>query len=523
MCSPTAADAVLNVQDLEAVLASGNATVTTTGTIVQATNIHVDARFTWSASNTLTLDAFRLIELNRKVTVAGTGAVSLITNDGGSGGEFACDGSGRLHFNNLASTLTINSAPYALVSSVASLKSAIAANPSGTFALAKNYDAKKDGTYVTSPVSTVFSGSFNGLGNAISNLSINNSTEDGSIGLFAETMGGSIANIRLLNENVQVFARSQTGGLVGWAIGGSIAHSFTTGSVTGGDSVYLGGLIGNSTANVVVSGSAVNVVSNSVAGNEYEGGLIGVAGGPIADSYANGSVSGSGDVGGLVGKAWSSSVQRSWASGGVSGSDGAANVGGLVGENSATIARSHASGNVTCQSYCGGLVGIDTEYPGKISQSFATGNISGYHTGGLVGGNGEKGEISDSYALGAVTGYSEAGGLVGENLNGEGYHAIARSYSTGTVTGQSGYYSGGLIGDDLYASTTKHAYWDMTTSGITDPSQGAGNVANDPGIKGLSDKKLKAGLPKGFNPKIWNEDSSINGGLPYLINNPPQS
>jgi hypothetical protein len=63
----------------------------------------------------------------------------------------------------------------------------------------------------------------------------------------------------------------------------------------------------------------------------------------------------------------------------------------------------------------------------------------------------------------------------------------------------------------------------MTTSGITNPGQGAGNVANDPGITGLSDSKLKSGLPKGFNPKIWNEDSNINGGLPYLIANPPRN
>jgi hypothetical protein len=30
-------------------------------------------------------------------------------------------------------------------------------------------------------------------------------------------------------------------------------------------------------------------------------------------------------------------------------------------------------------------------------------------------------------------------------------------------------------------------------------------------------------LPKGFDPKIWNKDSNVNGGLPYLIANPPQS
>jgi hypothetical protein len=103
-------------------------------------------------------------------------------------------------------------------------------------------------------------------------------------------------------------------------------------------------------------------------------------------------------------------------------------------------------------------------------------------------------------------------------------HSISSSYATGEVNGTSGY-TGGLIGFETYGggSNVKKAYWDMTTSGISDPSQGAGNVANDPGIKGLSDSQLKSGLPKGFNPKIWSEDSNINGGLPYLLANRPQS
>src|SRR5207302_243221 len=159
------------------------------------------------------------------------------------------------------------------------------------------------------------------------------------------------------------------------------------------------------------------------------------------------------------------------------------------------------------------------------SQSFATGSVSADQNsntgaGGLVGLN-ELGEISNSYATGAVCA-KEAGGLVCQNINNAGYHAISNSYSTGAVTGQSGY-TGGLLGGDEFTSTIKHAYWDMTTSGITDPSQGAGNLANDPGITGLSDSQLTSGLPKGFSAKIWNEDSHINGGRPYLINNRPQS
>jgi hypothetical protein len=61
----------------------------------------------------------------------------------------------------------------------------------------------------------------------------------------------------------------------------------------------------------------------------------------------------------------------------------------------------------------------------------------------------------------------------------------------------------------------------MDASGIGNPSQGAGNIANDPGITGLSDTQLKSGLPAGFDKSIWKEKSAINGGNPYLIANPP--
>jgi hypothetical protein len=214
-CEPTATDAVLNVADLENLLASGDTKVATTGSGVQAVNIHVNAKLSWSAATTLTFDAFRSIEVNRKVTVAGTGGVSLITSDGGSGGEFVCNDNGRLQFSALSSTLTINGTPYVLVNSVASLASAIAANSSGAFALATNYDAKKDGTYTSSPIATVFSGSFNGLGNRISNLSINDLTTDDSVGLFAQTAGGWIANARLFSENIRGALGTICGGLVG--------------------------------------------------------------------------------------------------------------------------------------------------------------------------------------------------------------------------------------------------------------------------------------------------------------------
>jgi hypothetical protein len=501
-------------------LASGNVTVTTTGSGVQATNIHVNARLGWSAATTLVLDAYRSIELNSKVTVAGTGGVSLTTNDGGSGGEFACENNGRVTFASLSSALMIDGRPYVLVNSVSSLASAIAANPSGAFALAKNYNAKKDGTYASAPVSTVFSGSFDGLGNTISNLSINDPTEEASVGLFAETGASStLSNIRLVNESVQGWF---VGGLVGgvefsWAKSATITHSFNSGTVSG---LIAGGLLGGGSGVVASSGSTATVSGGQV------GGLIAVMNsGSISDSWATGNVSGDNFfVGGLVGYEQSGVIKHSWASGQVSGTYDAS-TGGLVGvDDWGLIEKSYASGAVSCTFNCGGLVGWegmnDAGTP-KVLQSYATGTVTAdpttYWCSGALVGRKTIGDILNSYASGAVTANC-AGGLLGENDDGP-YRSISSSYATGAVNGTK--WGGGLIGYGGFGSKVKHTFWDMTTSGITDPSQGAGNIANDPGIKGLSDKKLKSGLPSGFDPKIWNEDSTINNGLPYLINNPP--
>jgi hypothetical protein len=121
--------------------------------------------------------------MDKLMKVSGAGGLSVITNDGGSGGEFSFGNRGRLNFQNLSSPFTINGIGYTLVGNVATLSSAIAANPSGAFALANGYDASQDGTYAVSPVATMFSGAFNGLGNAISNLTINDPTENAYVGL----------------------------------------------------------------------------------------------------------------------------------------------------------------------------------------------------------------------------------------------------------------------------------------------------------------------------------------------------
>jgi len=99
---------------------------------------------------------------------------------------------------------------------------------------------------------------------------------------------------------------------------------------------------------------------------------------------------------------------------------------------------------------------------------------------------------------------------------------ISTSYSIGKVTGGAGSDVGGLIGDDVApAGSPDDTDWDTDTSGITNPSQGAGNIANDRGITGLTTAQFQSGLPAGFEPSIWGEKSNIDDGFPYLLANLP--
>jgi len=467
-CAPTAASAVLNVGDLETLLASGNVAVTTTGSGVQAKDINVKAALAWSSTGALTLDANRSIAIDQAMSIAGFSGLTLDTS--ARNGTLSFGKKGHVGFADLSSALTINGAGYTLVNTIAALASAIKTNPTGDYALAAGYDASADGTYASSPVSTTFEGAFEGLGNTISHLAIDMTDRQPYvyIGLFANLgTGASIDNLALSKVNI-AGPKGRHGGEIGGLVGQNLGLLF-------GDSV---------------SGKVLGRKNGST------GGLVGLnyTGGAIVNCFSSAAVSS--DKGGLVGD--------------------------LVGASLGTISNSSATGAVKAglNNEAGGLVG---ENQGTIVASYATGSVtSGYDSwvGGLVAEN--ENSISQSYATGAVTGGSESkvGGLVGDNY--ASTSTISDSYSTGTVTG--GGTLGGLIGyDGSTAGNNVDSYWDTTTSGITNLSQGAGNIANDPGITGLTTAQFQSGLPAGFDPSIWGENAGINGGLPYLLANPPPS
>ncbi len=209
-----------------------------------------------------------------------------------------------------------------------------------------------------------FTGIFDGLGYAISNLTINRPTEN-DLGLFGVIQSGAVVrNLGLIGGSIS--GMYQIGGLAG-ENGGTISHSYATANINGRSSV---------------------------------GGLVGSNGGTISGSYATGNIN---DI--------------AYVDVGVISS-----IGGLVGFNNSIIDSSYSTGNVNGTNYMGGLVGSN-EPGGMIGNSYATGNVVGdynyrgnYYNGGLVGFN--TAQISTSYASGGVIDNGANGGLVGYSAGG---------------------------------------------------------------------------------------------------------
>ncbi len=517
VCTPTAANAVLNVTHLENLLASESIEVTTAGRL--AYDIVVSAKIAWSNSHGLTLHAARYIKVDEPISVKGKGALDLEAARG-AGGELSFGTNGFVTFSGLTNKLTVHGNSFKLVDSVAKLASAVSANPNGNYALAKSYDAAPDGTYAASPVKKDFNGIFEGLGNTISNLSVRDTgTSHVSVGLFSNvTVDGAIRSINLENVSIKGAANAIVGGLAANS-SGYLKLSTVSGQVTAGASGIAGGLVGLNEGPIRSSHANVTVKAGT---NSELGGLTGYSYADITSSYATGAVTGGNgsDAGGLIGNLQSNGVITDCHAGGAVLTEGnGGSAGGLLGYGgTGTLTTSYATGAVKGGYAVGGLVGYGDR--GLLTQqSYATGAVTSVGVfsagGGLIGNN--QGSLSDSYATGAVSGSHLAGGLVGANQA-----HIATSYAIGQVTATGAGTRGGLIGADQTPSGyLTNDYWNTTTSTVVAAGRGAGTPANDPGITGLTTAQLQAGLPTGFSSTVWRENSSINGGLPYLIARPP--
>jgi hypothetical protein len=377
ICKATGHFAILNAGDLTGMLAAGDVTVVP-GT--RALDIDIKVPLSWASASRLTLDAYHSIFIDRTLTVAGPGALTMTTNDGGSGGDLFFEGKGRAIFWDLASSLIINGTHHTLVGDIATLASDIAAHPALSFALANNYDAGVDGTYGATPIPTTFYGAFDGLGNTISNLTL--STSSGSIALLASA-NGRFADLRLTHAHATNTGTSSSNTALLAVVAHNLVDDRVSGTISaaccaaGGMLVDVRGSVARSSANVRITGTPATA-----------GGLAAEIpnGGGIAFSHADGDVTGTINAGGLIG-------ETSFLSGG--------------GE----LIQDFATGKVTGGQFAGGLVGY---LSGHAQNSYATGAVSANEVGGFVGVN-DSDPLDHDYAIGHVQGPAgdEAGGFSG--------------------------------------------------------------------------------------------------------------
>ncbi|HCE6896466.1 GLUG motif-containing protein [Pseudomonas aeruginosa] len=339
-----------------------------------------------------------------------------------------------------------------------------------------------------------FNGTFDGLGNSISDLSVydtsayvglfsvNNgiirnlnldhvwasgaqsSHYNTQVGTLAGLNNGIISNVKASNIRVTGASHlNSLGGLVALNLG-SIDGSSASGQVIGDKNTYaMGGLVAENisdrrVATITNSRADVSLSGRMSDDSSYygAGGLVGRNTGRIANSQSAGSIQLTGNnlnLGGLVGSNDGGDLINVESSVEIAGQGVGGLYGGLVGLNErGSIIQARARGKVSGNGSdaIGGLVGKNLN--SAIIDSSATGDVADLHArylGGLAGYN-QGGALTNASAGGNVNGgdASYAGGLVGYNTN----SPLVNVSATGNVSANNAWGVGGLVGWNLNSS-----------------------------------------------------------------------
>ena len=339
---------------------------------------------------------------------------------------------------------------------------------------------------------------------------ITNSTNTGNVTVNDDYVGGLIGyvddetTITNSTNSGNVDGDDEVGGIIGYVNDTTtITNSTNTGNVTGSDD-YIGGLIGRVNDETTITGASnTGDVEGTGSDSDEVGGLIGdVEGGydvDIVDTSVTGSVEGSANVGGLIGRvdhpAAEVVITRVTRSGATEG-DG--DVGGLIGEadGGITIQDTSVEGTVIATGdTAGGLIGYientsgpDIEIVGTSNRATVeaqTGGLAGglighvdtdvnvgaptmiirrsesagaviaatTDAGGLIGQVVDPASVTIEYAKASsdVTGTNAVGGLIGSSDSGN--LTITDSYATGDVTATAGS-GGGALGSVTNAAVS---------------------------------------------------------------------
>ena len=321
------------------------------------------------------------------------------------------------------------------------------------FALKNDINASDIGNgYEAIGGTTGYNGTFDGRGNRIIGLEVDNEINTGIFSKINQT--GTVKNLNVYS--------------------GTFTGTDTAGAVAG---------INNGTIeNITAFGNTVTVKGND--GNA--GGIAGTNSGIVDDVESSGSVIGEGDnaiVGGLVGtnekvnNESKATISNSYSNSAVTSTSGTnAGLGGVVGVNEGTVSLVDSLGvtNGTNSTNVGGVIGINS---GTLNSAYNESIVNGNsNVGGIIGENSTGGKVTNIVNATGVTGEDESednvsqyvGGLVGTNSG-----SVTNGRNNGTITGTN--YVGGMVGSNAQGATLTNLVND--SSAAIEGEQYVGGIA----------------------------------------------
>lgn len=240
--------------------------------------------------------------------------------------------------------------------------------------------------------------------------------------------GGTVDDVESTGSVIAGSSSAVAGGLVGTNNGG-LANSFSDSAVTvdtnvtSGTSAGLGGVVGINNGNVQYVDS-LGVTNGGATGSSNIGGIIGINNGNMYSGYNESIVSGANNVGGIIGtNAADKKVENVVNATGVEGTN---NVGGLIGDNHGNVTNGRNNGTITGVKYVGGMVGSNgknSTLTNLVNDSSA--EILGVnYVGGIAGNN-----------SGVITADKNNDNLINRgSITGYQYVGGVAGLNTGTIT-----------------------------------------------------------------------------------------
>lgn len=340
------------------------------------------------------------------------------------------------------------------------------------YALMGDINASDVEDYVAIGTGSEFTGTFDGRGNRIIGLTVENA--NGNAGIFdAIGTNGVVKDVNIYSgtftgsdnagavagvnngriEGIVTFGNTVTskgnaGGIVGVNNSGNFSKNETTGSTN--DGVLTGGIYDVESTGSVIAGSSTAVA----------GGLVGTNNGGLANSFSDSAVTVATGVtldkdttalGGVVGIN-NGNVQYVDSLGVTNGgATGSSNIGGIIGTNNGNMYSGYNESIVSGANNVGGIIGTNAEGKKVENVVNATGVEGDDNVGGLVGVN--SGSVTNGRNNGTITGTNNVGGMVGSNEAGATLTNLVND-SSAAIEGEN--YVGGIAGTNAGTITAQN-------------------------------------------------------------------